>query len=102
MVRSTATLSQMSITADAPKSERPIELSDDDLELVQVSLACIVPPALLLALTFWQRLAIMILRNEVNSSSELRHVNISPRQFAEVQQSAYFYKLLTTCIFIVV
>jgi hypothetical protein len=29
----------MSITADAPKSERPIELSDDDLELVQVSLA---------------------------------------------------------------
>jgi hypothetical protein len=36
MVRSTATLSQLSITADAPKSERTIELSDDDFDLVQV------------------------------------------------------------------
>jgi hypothetical protein len=36
------------------------------------------------ALTFSQRLAIMILRNELGSSSELRHVNISHRQFVEV------------------
>jgi hypothetical protein len=44
----------------------------------------------------------MMLRNELQSSSELRFVNISQRQFVEVQQNMHCFKQQRRAFFIVV
>ncbi len=86
--RPTLPLSQMAIAADMPKADKLAELSEDDADLVQVMFCCSNFIASLCsspACAHSQRLAIMMLRNELKSSSHFRYVNISHRQFVEVR-----------------
>lgn len=86
--RPTVAPSQLAVAADAPKVDKLSELSEDDADLVQVIFAalCAVKSDLFrTSLMRLQRLAIMMLKNELPSSNAFRTINITHRLFVEVR-----------------